>query len=226
MTTHSEAVILVRSVELPGMAPHAIGLTPEGAWVRLGPLSFRHAGDANQFKRWDKVRYQVASTADDFATLVPRSLEITGELLQDERQEFLAALTTQSLAGTGNLVLLKPQNLKFVAARKTPQELAEEKATSPEAKPFNYRFRYQYESAEGAQDSAYLDPDMDTTFRNLAKSFGEPMTVARVMQTYGKDAAQKGVLFVMSRQRGAWAVCGLVGLDEVQPLRSNLDLVV
>lgn len=220
-----DAIILVKSVNLPGVPPHAIALDREGMLVRLSPLSFRHPNDAHQLKRWDTVHYEVAQAEASMLTLKPQSLVIVSELVQDERAALLEPLIAEA-PGTADIVLLKPQDVQFFAARKTPKDIADEEKANPGSKPFSYRFRYKYRTEVGEQESPYLDPEMDATFSNLAKSFGEPMTVARVIQTYGKEMPKRGLLFVLSRAGKDWVICGLVGLHEVNALRSNLDLVV
>lgn len=254
----SELVVLVKAAVQQGRSDdetvYCAGLTLNGAWERLYPLSFRRRSDALQLKRWDIIRYAWSRPADDprpeSRHIQRNSIEIIGELAPADRRSFMQGRDTSSLATaerTGqSLVLMRPRNPRFTITRKTEAEMESERSlfanlaprlaiTSPSSlqKPhaFPFNFGYAFATDEGPREGVYRDWEMNETFSNLRESFGEPKTLARVNKVFGHDYTERGIVFAMSRDTlapgAAWHIHAVICMDEVDNLiAANLDVMV
>jgi hypothetical protein len=240
----SEAVILVKAATQAGRrheeAICCAGVTPQGEWVRLYPVSFRFAEDAKRFSRWDKIRFRWRASADDprpeSRLIEQNSIEIFGKLPFSERHEFLSrlevkALNTPEQKGK-SLALLRPRNARFMIERKTDREITEEERTyesvvqqtalsgaimiNPQ-KPCPYRFKYKYSIDDGDREEIYQDWNINAAFSNLSRSFGEAQTLSRIVQLFGKEYPKKGMVFALEKHAGseAWQIHTIISMDEV-----------
>lgn len=235
-----EAVILLRSAIEPrkplAEAIYCAGVTPEGEWVRLSPLSFHRGQSARQLKRWDHVRFAVQQSATDgrpeSRVVAKQSLAIVGECPPKHRQGLLAPLLVKSLADAvvhgHTLALVEPQAAQFVVQRAAPadhakeiaahQKLVEAGQAESDHAPFPYRFSYKFTLQGTAAEASYQDVALNATLASLTKSYGEAQTVSRIMQLYGKTYPQQGMYFVMSRasiKAEQWVINEVITFDEV-----------
>lgn len=254
----SELVVLVKAAIEQGRegdeTVYCAGLTLNGEWQRLYPLSFRRRSDALQLKRWDIIRYAWTRPANDprpeSRRVLHNSIEIIGELAPADRRTFLQDRDTSGLAAaerTGqSLLLLRPLSPRFTITRKTEAEMQAERALFTELAPrlaitapsslqnvraFPFKFGYSFTTDEGPREGQYQDWEMNETFSNLRDSFGEPMTLARVNKVFGHDYTERGIVFAMNRESLApaapWHIHAVICMDEVDNLiAANLDVVV
>lgn len=242
----TEAVILVKAAaqQTGKKEPmiYAIGITPQGEWVRLYPITPKKGSPA--FKRWDRITFTRAKLVDDARPeswrIDPNSIVVLGEMSQLRRRELLAELETTSLkkpAEQGkSLVLLRPRKAMFFVQRKTPEEIASEQAIqnalarvaaagpAKSERPFPYKFLYRYWTDEGEHEGTYQDWEMRTTFLNLVKSYGEAQALARVIRLWGQEYLTRGVLFTMSRETPSssiWTIQAIFSADEVDDLAAR-----
>ena len=65
----SEAIILVKASpqvgKRHGETVCCAGVNDWGEWLRLYPVSFRTLDQANQFRRWDRIRFRWKKPQDD-----------------------------------------------------------------------------------------------------------------------------------------------------------------
>ena len=250
MSNHSELTILVKAAsqahDNPNEIVYCAGVTPEGEWLRLSPVSFRSPVEAMRYKRWDRVKFRAQATEDarpESLRVATHSMEIVGEVPHSKRRSMFDRLVVHSLAEAeargATLALIRPRELKLTVRRKTPEEIAAEQAAYEQLagaiatdalkpqKPFPFKFNYNYKTNDGAFEATYQDWEMGETLGNLSKSFGEAKTMSRMMQVYGKDYPNKGVAFVMGRSSASdsWNIHALICMDEVnEALAANLNL--
>lgn len=225
----AEAVILIKGRDAKGA--YCAGVTPDGRWLRIAPLKFRHREDAHKLKRWDRVMFRWERPAKDARpearAVVKDSFAIIGELAREDRAKFVQAMQRDSLRAVEeaglNLALIAPTDVKFNVQKKTPAEMQE---GADGKKPFGYKFSYKFTTKDGVQECAYDDPVMNTTMENLARSIGEPQALARMLNLYGKEHVSRGLYFAMGRDGGRWLIHAVIGRDETVNLVANLDLVI
>ena len=84
----AEAIILVKAspqaTQKHGETVCCAGVTDDGKWIRLYPISFRRLEEAQQFGRWNKIKFKWRKPKDDQRQESCRvdadSIEIIGEL--------------------------------------------------------------------------------------------------------------------------------------------------
>ena len=242
----SEAIILIKAApqvgQRHGETVCCAGISLDGHWLRLYPVSFRILDDAQKFRRWDRIRFKWRIPTDDQRVESRRvdqeSISITGSLKPSERERFLAGLITTSLdderkAGR-SLALLKAQDLQFKFEKRTPAEIAEDQArfTALRAQPdlFNtksmipyspcpYKFKYKYRTDDGDREGTCQDWEIEATYFNWSKQYGEESAIVMMQKTFGVDYPQKGMLLAMgthSLYPETWLINGVVRLDEVK----------
>ncbi len=251
----SEAIILVKAASQQGMsvdeAVYCAGVTPQGEWVRLYPVTFRRGNDVHHFKRWDHIRFRWRSPSGDprpeSRRVDQNSIEVIGELSPSQRFDFLSRLEVTHLHRLSeqgkSLALLRPRNPRFFVERKTETEINEEqqlygrfqRETPSEAnmlkpqKPCPYRFKYKYSDDDGDFEGVYQDWGVNAAFASLSEAFGEAQTLARIVQVLGKEYPKKGMVFALDanpRDREKWQINAIICLDEVCKVSgTSLDVV-
>ncbi len=252
--TSAEITILVRGAGQNSAREdelvYCAGVTDEGQWMRLVPVTFKKPMDAKQFRRFDRVRFRYKPHASDgrgeTVRLVPHSMEIIGDVPVVKRREFLDALELKTMAslndGERTLALLKPIRPTFSVQKKNESELRDEtrlhavagaQATAyalppgKSVRPFSYRFHYKLPLTDGVLECVYREWEMNERFSNLAESFGEPQTLARVVQSFGREHPERGMYCVVAREPGkTWEVHAVIGMDEVEERSGALNLTV
>jgi len=170
-----EAIIIVKAApqlsSRHGETVCSAGITRGRQWVRLYPIAFRTLQDAQQFRRWDVVRYTWQPPRDDKRVesrrLHHHSLMIAGNLPPGERYGLVAPMVKESLEEESrrglSFAFIRPTIRKFIVERKSPQELENERQKFETAanqsdlflapivpyQPCPYRFKYEYETKDG-----------------------------------------------------------------------------
>lgn len=247
----SEATILVKA------SPHVgtkhgetvccAGVTDQGEWLRLYPVSFRSLDEASQFKRWDRVRFNWKLPNDDkrpeSRRVDHKSIEIIGDMRPKDRLSLLSRIEQTSIkkamAEGKTLALLRPRDLKFSIARKKDEDFAKEKREFENhaaqvdmfAKPLlpyapcPYEFKYKYVTDDGERSGTCQDWETEATFFNWMKRYGEEKALQEMARVFGDEYPKKGMAFAMgthSLYPDVWLINGIIRLDEIKQM--NLDL--
>lgn len=244
----TEAVILIKASPQVGTKRGetvcCAGITMDGNWVRLYPVAFRKLEDAQQFSRWDRVRFKWHKPKDDVRPESRRveqdSIEIIGELQKNERAKLLNRLEVTGLKATSeagkSLALLRPQQPKFLIKKKLDADIERERRDyndivlqgdildqrilSP-LQPCPYEFKYRYVIDEGEREGTCQDWETDATFFYWRKRYGETQALEMMMKRFGEEYPEKGMTFAMgthSRYPEKWLINGVIRTDEVTQL--------
>ena len=211
-----------------------------GRWLRLYPVSFRLLEHRQKFTRWDRIRFKWRMPDDDNRVESRRvdqgSIEIVGELRPSERERFLAGSIVRSLqrereAGR-SLALLRPEVREFFYEKKTAEELKSDARKIETLRsqgdlfskqvtrygPCPYRFCYRYRIEEGERTGTCQDWEIEATYFNWSKQYGEDTALRAMQQTFGSDYPSNGMLLAMgthSRYPDTWLINGVIRLDDV-----------
>lgn len=249
---HAEAIILVKASpqfgKNHGETVCCAGVSLDGHWLRLYPVTFRTLDQASQFGRWDRIRFKCRKPQNDQRPESRRvdhqSIEVIGSLKQSERQNFLSRLEVTSINAVkekgGSLALLRPRNPVFSIERKDDAEVEEERArnkafaaqpdmfTAAAAiipyEPCPYRFKYRYETDDGTREGTCQDWETDATFFHWSKHYGEEKALEHMRRVFGEEYPQKGMAFAMgthSIYADTWLINGVIRLDEI--IQQSLD---
>jgi len=244
----AEAIILVKAspqiTQKHGETVCCAGVTPEGEWVRLYPVTFRKLEDIRQFGRWDRIKFKWRKPKDDTRPeslrVDQQSIEIIGEMPKSEREKLLAKLEVSGLnevaTQSRSLALLRPMHPQFIVEVKTPAEIQDErreyeailkqtdmfdtKVLLP-LEPCPYRFKYKYKTTDGSREGTCQDWETDATFFNWRKRYGEQQAVEQMKTVFGEEYPAKGMTFAMgthSRWPDVWLINGIIRMDEVKQL--------
>ena len=243
----AEAIILVKAspqvTKNHGETVCCAGVTPDGKWMRLYPISFRNLDEARQFGRWDRIKFKWRKPKDDqrpeSCRVDAQSIEIVGELPKSERQGLLNRIevtgVNQEAAAGRSLALLRPKEPRFVIERKTSKEIQDERAeyelilqqvdmfqkAQLPLEPCPYRFKYKYKTDDGEREGTCQDWETDATFFHWRRRYGEEQAVQQMQRVFGEEYPSKGMAFAMgthSRYPDVWLINGIIRLDEISQL--------
>lgn len=246
-----EAIIIVKAApqvsSRHGETVCTAGITRDRQWVRLYPIAFRTLQDAQQFRRWDLVRFTSQPPRDDKRVesrrLHHHSLTIAGSLAQSERYGLVAPMVKESLEEEvrrgRSFAFIRPSIRKFIVERKSGQELEEERQKFDTAakqadlflapivpyQPCPYRFKYEYETKDGKRAGTCQDWETEATFFNWRRQYSEEQALKQMEGRWGEELPARGLLFAMgthSQYPETWLINGLIQMAEVGQL--TLDL--
>ena len=218
------------------------GVTPDREWRRQFPIPFRRL--ESKFKRWELIEYNYLIPRDDRRKESRRvqedTIEIRGELPARERAAFLKPLILSSTAIAASrgqsLTLIRPKNVRFSVAKKTENDLTEERQAYAEAarqqslfdkelaqlEPCPYAFTFKYDDEEGKpHTSNCADWETAAMYRNFERLYGEQGALDRMTNTFGKEYPAKGMAFAMgthSLYPDTWLLIGVLRLDPVKQM--------
>ena len=133
-----------------------------------------------------------------------------------------------------SLALLRARIIGFSAERKAEEEVAAETkrfaALRAQADLFNtkplipyqpcpYRFKYRYETQDGPREGTCQDWEIEATFFNWRRSYGEDRALAEMKRVFGEEYPARGMLLAMgthSLYPDRWLINGVVRMDEVR----------
>ena len=246
-----EAIIIVKAApqlsSRHGETVCSAGITRGRQWVRLYPIAFRTLQDAQQFRRWDVVRYTWQPPRDDKRVesrrLHHHSLMIAGNLPPGERYGLVAPMVKESLEEESrrglSFAFIRPTIRKFIVERKSPQELENERQKFETAanqsdlflapivpyQPCPYRFKYEYETKDGKRTGTCQYWETEATFFNWRRQYSEEQALKHMEERWGEELPAKGLLFAMgthSQYPDTWLINALIQMAEVGQL--SLDL--
>ena len=244
----TEAIVLIKAApqvgQRHGETVCCAGIGLDGKWLRLYPVSFRTLDDGQKFGRWDRVSFRWKLPSDDSRVESRRvdqdSIEITGELKKSERQKFLGGLIVTGLNKEReqgrSLALLKAKITNFSFEKRSDSEIQKEQQDFDNLRaqqslfhlkpiipyrPCPYRFKYKYETDDGKREGTCQDWEIEATYFNWTKDYGEEAALARMQRVFGEEYPQKGMLLAMgthSLYPETWLINGVIRLDEIEQL--------
>ena len=246
-----EAIIIVKAAPQlstkHGETVCTAGITRNRQWVRLFPVAFRTLQEAQQFGRWDIVRYAWQPPRDDRRPESRRvqhhSLTIDGSFPRGQRFGLITPMIKTSLAEERNqgrsLAFIRPAIRKFVVEKKPEDEIAQErekfKAAAKQTdlflepivpyQPCPYRFKYDYETADGKRTGTCQDWETEATFFKWRSEYSETDAIKRMKLRWGEEMPAGGLLFAMgthSLYPDVWLINGLIQMSDVGQLVLDL----
>ncbi|MFO0994795.1 MAG: hypothetical protein U1E67_23015 [Hyphomicrobiales bacterium] len=243
----TEAVVLIKAAphvgKRHGETVCCAALDAYGKWLRLYPIKLRVLDDQQKFARWDRIKFRWRAANDDSRVESRRveqdSIEIVGQLKGSERGRFLAKSIVTGLKGERDagrsLALLKPEFQSFSIQRKDDKDLRREEAEFEEVnsqsdlfakrvrpyRPCPYEFKYKYKTEDGDREGTCQDWEVEATYFNWVKRYGEKETLEKMAAEFGERIPQKGMLFAMgthSRYPDVWLINGIIRQDELAQL--------
>lgn len=242
-TGTDEAIIIVKAApqlsSRHGETVCTAAITRGRDWVRLFPIAFRSLEDAQQFKRWDVVRYDWQPPRDDrrieSRRLQHHSLTITGSFPKEQRFGLITPMIKASLeeefrAGR-SLAFIRPDIRTFIIEKKPDDEISQEREKFAAAakqtdlflapiipyQPCPYRFRYEYETKDGRRTGTCQDWETEATFFNWRRQYSEADALKRMQARWGEEMPTGGLLFAMgthSLYPETWLINGLIQMSE------------
>jgi hypothetical protein len=244
----SEAIVLIKAApqvgQRHGETVCCAGIGRDGKWLRLYPVSFRSLDDGQKFGRWDRIGFRWKIPSDDARAESRRvdqdSISITGQLKKPERQRFLGGLIVTGLNKEReegrSLALLKAKILSFTFEKRTDAEIKKEQERFENLRaqqslfnlkpiipylPCPYHFKYRYETDDGKREGTCQDWEIEATYFNWAREYGEAAALSRMQKVFGEEYPQKGMLLAMgthSQYPDTWLINGVIRLDEIEQL--------
>lgn len=200
------------------------GVGRDQTWRRQYPVPFRVLSGAQQFKRWDWIRYQFTRSKDDpraeSQKVVPETLEVTGALKSAERASFLAPLIRASFAEADgkreSLTLIRPKTFALESFEKSPEELDKETEKHRElanqlsmfdttAKPLTpcpMRFVAKWKDQDGKDRSHECD-DWETSaaFSRFEREYGRQRALQALRGKYEDEYMRAGLALGFSTHK-------------------------
>jgi hypothetical protein len=242
----SEAVILVKASPNIG-AKHGetvciAAIDLQGNWLRLYPVSFRQLEDEQKFGRWDRIKFKwrkpnaSSDSRPESRRVDQQSVEIVGLLREAERERFLAKSVVTSLKAERekdkSLALLRPEIIDYFYEKISEEELNEQAAKfqlwrnqldlfSKKLVPFKpcpFSFKYKYRDADGDHVGTCQDWETEATFFNWAREYGEQAALNKMLEVFGKEYPEKGMVLAMgthSRRPEQWLINGIIRLNRI-----------
>ncbi|WP_245426690.1 hypothetical protein [Mesorhizobium sp. YM1C-6-2] len=217
------------------------GITPDGHWKRLYPIRFRHLAGDTSFGRWQTIRFRFRPPMRDkraeSCNVEEDSIEIVGAMPSKEQSRFLDPLVLPSVAEIErrrqSLGLIRPREPRFFYKRKSPVELAEEKAAYVRAArqgslldnalealdPTPYKFKFQFSDAEHPHIYTNGDWEAHAMFYNGRRRGQSEAEVLEWMEhTFNVEYRAKGMVFAVGNQAKrphVWQLLGVIRLNEL-----------
>lgn len=182
------ALILVKAFPQPSQTYEetvcCAGLTPDGAFVRLYPIRYRHLPAERRFDRWDVIEYEAGRPREDHRPESRHVNEDTLRVVQGRDQmpveqrvrlwaphvaESLTQLRAQNLADQRSLGIVRPDpgSVRFAYKKLTAQQARDTQAEFRQVSlidsevlpslPVEYEFRYRFTSAGTVHDMKIHD---------------------------------------------------------------------
>jgi len=246
----AEAVILVKAAPQAGQKHGEVvccaGMDNDGNWLRLYPVSFKTLEESQKFKRWDRIQFKWRLPNDDSRVESRRvdqhTIEIIGSLLKRERSAFLSRSIVTSLerereAGR-SFALLQSEILDFSAEKKSSEELSEERTRFDNMRiqaaqdlfntekiiphvPCPFKFKYKYRTEDGLREGTCQDWEIEATYFKWSRRYGEQQAIERMIQRFGEEYPEKGMLLAMGTHRhwkDRWLINGVIRYHPIKQL--------
>lgn len=218
------------------------GLTGEGDWVRLYPVSFRDLEDSQRFGRWHRITYRgrrpdkQSDSRIESRRVDPHSIQIIGELPERQRNSFLNRVAVNGLRREleqgRSLALLKVDVTDFYYRKKSLDDLKKEQVAREQLisqsdffvaekiiprNPCPFSFHYKYLDEDGSHVGTCQDWETEATFLRRRAELGEVEALNWMMRTFGEEYPRKGMALAMGTHRyraDQWLINGIVRFEE------------
>jgi hypothetical protein len=160
-----------------------------------------------------------------------------GSLRKSERAKFLGKTIVTSLirereAGK-SFALLKPEIIAFKIEKKHADEVKAEKQmfeairaqddlfakqVTNNYNPCPFNFKYRYRTDDGIREGTCQDWEIEATFHNWSRLYGEQKALADMDRVFGKEYPANGMLLAMgthSLHQDTWLINGVVRQDDI-----------
>lgn len=227
VTQRERALILVKAFPQPSQKYEetvcCAGLTPEGQFVRLYPIRYRHLPPEKRFERWDVIEYEAVKPRDDYR---PESRHVSEdsiriaqprEQLTDEQRirlwaphvtDSLVKLKEENVATERSLGIVRPDpgTVKFTHTKLSLEEAKAKQAefkqvsllqtdTLPEL-PVEYEFRYRFTCGGTSHNMRIHDWEVQAAYFAYKRKYGDE-ALAILRQEYEERMPVRNLHLVM-----------------------------
>jgi hypothetical protein len=242
----TEATILVKALpqvgEKHGETVCVAAVDAYRNWLRLYPVAFRQLEDTQKFKRWQRIRFKWRlpsrhrDNRRESRNVDQESIITVGTLRANDRAAFLEPLvvhsTKREFAEGRSLAVVRPEVPEFFYRRRDAAAIEERRSSyakllaSPDMfgardiiplEPAAFDFGYRYRDADGLHDCRCHDWEIEQTFLNWCRRYGERDTLQMMVETFGERYPREGMLLAMgthSRYPEVWMIVGVLKVGQ------------
>lgn len=244
MPQSSRVIVLVKALPQPskryGETVCCAGVTVDRTWKRLFPIRFRHLKGESSFNRWDWIKFDYRHPTTDNRVeschVYEESIVVDGKLPKAERARLLNPMIVGSARDAmkqgHSLGLIRPQNARFIAKRKSAKKVEEEREAFRRAaaqlsmfddklaklEPSPFEFRFKFEDTSGAHDYENGDWEAHAMYWRESNLKSEAETIQWMEYVFNEEYPKRGMVFAIGNQakrRQTWQLLGVIRLDEL-----------
>lgn len=217
-------------------------LDDQRRWYRLYPVTFRMLATDQRFTRWSRVSANLRMVPpnkdrrDESFNVDQSTIELKGEMKAAHRTAFiekaLVRSTKRERAAGRSLALIKPEDVSFSWRRRSAEAVAERLAayqrlaaqpdifgTKPlkPLPPAPYEFFYKYRDDDGTHECRCHDWEVEQTFINWERKYGEQKTLDLMQERYGSEYPNGGMALAMGTHSAYPDVWMIIGVIRMRP---------
>lgn len=217
-------------------------LDDDRQWYRLYPVTFRTLSTDKRFTRWSRVSATcrlVPPNKDRRAEsryVEQTSIELLGKLASERRTAFIekavVGSTKRERAEGRSLALIKPEDVEFYWKTRSSEDIDNRLAaykrlaaqpdifgTKPlkPLPPAPYEFFYKYRDDDGWHDCRCHDWEVEQTFINWRRDYGEASTLAMMAELFGAEYPKNGMALAMGTHSSYPDVWMIIGVVKMRP---------
>jgi hypothetical protein len=242
LVQRERALILVKAFPQPSQTYEetvcCAGITPNGDFVRLFPIRYRHLPKDKQFDRWDVVEYEADRPRNDSRPESRHLSEDTINIVQRRAQmpleqrvrlwaphvsPSLVQLKDDNLATERSLGIIRPDDgsVKFRARRLPVEEGRAHGAAFKQVSligddqlpdlEVEYEFSYRFTCAGTKHDMIIHDWEVQATYFNWKRQYGTE-ALDRLRAKYEQELPQQHLHFVMGTMHSHRRTFIIIGL--------------
>lgn len=195
-----------------------------------------------RFTRWSRVgaKLRLVPPNKDRRTesryVDQDSIGLLGEIRAQDRTAFIEQSIVESTkrerAEGRSLALIKPEDVTFSWKKRSAEAIAERIAAyrrlSSQSDMFNskplrplppasYEFFYKYRDGDGVHECRCHDWEVEQTFINWQRKYGEVKTLEIMAERYGKDYPERGMALAMGTHSAYPDVWMIIGVIRMRP---------
>jgi hypothetical protein len=243
MTKKERALVLVKAFPQPSQTYEetvcCAGLTPDGSFVRLFPIRFRHLPKDKQFARWDVIEYKAdrpradsrpesRHVSEDSIRIVQRGTQMAeaqrAELWAPHVSTSMAALKELNITTEQSLGIIRPDpgSLKFRARKLNANEGATRHAELKQVSfitgdflpelSVDYEFCYRFTCAGAKHEMIIQDWEVQAAYFHWKHKYGEEEVLERLRRMYELELPAQNLHFVMGTMAGHRRTFIIIGL--------------
>lgn len=221
------ALILVKAYPQPSQKYEetvcCAGLTPEGQFVRLYPIRYRHLPAEKKFDRWDLIEYEATKPSADHRPESRHVSEDTIRIVQGKEHmpveervrlwaphvtESLVVLKQANLADERSLGIVRPDlaSVRFKSTKLSPEAGKERQAEFRQVSlldgeglpelPVEYEFRYQFTCSGTRHDMKLHDWEVQAAYFAYKRRYRE-RALQVLAEEYEERIPAQNLHFVM-----------------------------